>query len=90
MNGTDTAILAPVAELTEDPISIPLAPGLIGPEPEATAPHLSRLSKARKAANHLISSSSLGAQSTKVRLAVTIRNVWSSEGDVWFLSVDEA
>lgn len=38
---------------------------------------LSRLSSARNAANHLISSSSLGAQSTNVRFAVMSRNVCS-------------
>lgn len=52
----------------------------MGPLPAATAPHLSRFKRARKAASHLISSSSLGAQRTNVRLAVTIRKVWSSEG----------
>lgn len=60
-------------------------PGDVGPLPEATEPHRSRFNNARKAANHLISSSSLGAQRTNVRLAVTILNVWSS--DVWGLSV---
>jgi len=40
-------------------------------------PPRSLLSSARKAANHLISSSSLGAQSTKVRLAVIKRKVCS-------------
>lgn len=37
----------------------------------------SRLSNARNAANHLISSSSLGAQRTNVRFAVMSRNVCS-------------
>jgi hypothetical protein len=46
-----------------------------------------RVSKARKAASHLISSSSDGAQSTKVRLAVTMRKTCSS-GDPASLSTD--
>ena len=79
--GIDTVGLPPW-----DPRELPsiLTPGLIGPE--ATAPHRSRLRRARKAASHLISSSSLGAQSTIVRLAVTIRKVWSSDAE-WALSV---
>lgn len=72
MYGIDTWGLPPLAEPRELPSM--LIPGLIGPDP-ATAPHRSRFKSALKAANHLISSSSLGAQSTIVRLAVTIRKV---------------